>query len=56
VITEQLATATKSLLMDSMIALLLIPFTLSRQKMVGKLWLEASAMDKLATVGPMCLI
>lgn len=42
--------------MDAVIALLLIPFTLSRQEMIGVLWLETSPLNKLVTVGPMCQV
>jgi hypothetical protein len=34
------------------IALFPIPFALSRLKMICVLWLEASMLDKCATVGP----
>jgi hypothetical protein len=42
--------------MDPVIALPLIPFTLSGQKMIGDLWLKASSMDELATIGSMRLV
>jgi len=36
--------------MDIMIALLLIPYALSRQKTIGIFWLEVSTADKFVTV------
>jgi hypothetical protein len=42
--------------MNSVITLLLIPFTLGRQQMVSILWLEATTLDELATIGSVGLV
>jgi hypothetical protein len=40
--------------MDAVIALVLIPFALSGREMIGALWLEASTVYELVTVGRVC--
>jgi hypothetical protein len=42
--------------MNSMIALILIPFPLGWEKTIGILWLETSTGNKLATVGSVRLV
>ncbi len=42
--------------MNSVIALLQIPFTLSGLQMICILWLEAPALDEFVTIGAVCLV